>query len=150
MTFALDTNVLVYAEGFGEPEKCRILLTLAATLPVSDVVIPVQALGELYNVLTRKRRVSPDAAKAPIVAWKDSFPTAEPRDADLLAAVDISARHGLQIWDSIILAVASRHGSRLMLTEDMQAGCSWGGVTLANPLDATPHPLPRAYLDHPD
>ena len=51
----LDTNVLAYAEGAGEPQKHGLSLRLVERLvDHPGVVIPAQCLGELFRVLTAK------------------------------------------------------------------------------------------------
>jgi hypothetical protein len=47
----------------------------------------------------------------------------------------------LAIWDAIILAAASEAGCRVLLSEDMQEGFTWGGVTIINPFAFSPHRL---------
>ncbi len=51
MRVALDTNVLAYAEGTNGAEMKEAALRLIQRLPVASMVLPVQALGELFNVL---------------------------------------------------------------------------------------------------
>jgi hypothetical protein len=55
----------------------------------------------------------------------------------MLLAADLAADHQLGIWDSVILATASQAGCRLLLSEDMQDGFTWGGVTVVNPFSET-------------
>lgn len=65
MRVALDTNVLAYAEGVNGIEKRDIVLELVRNLPQEAAVIPVQVLGELFNVLVRKAgRSRADAREA--------------------------------------------------------------------------------------
>ena len=52
MRIALDTNVLVYAEGVGDEARCTAAITLIEQLPAELVLLPAQTLGELYRVLT--------------------------------------------------------------------------------------------------
>jgi predicted nucleic acid-binding protein len=40
----------------------------------------------------------------------------------------------------VILAAAAEAGCRLLVSEDMQAGFTWGGVTIVNPFAAKPDP----------
>lgn len=40
----------------------------------------------------------------------------------------VAIAHGFAIWDAIILAAASEAGCRILLSEDMQDGFTWGGV----------------------
>jgi predicted nucleic acid-binding protein len=59
----------------------------------------------------------------------------------VLAATDLAADHQLTIWDATILAAAAEAGCRLLLSEDMQGGFTWRGVTIVNPFAAIPHAL---------
>ena len=59
MKIALDTNVLAYAEGTnGAPMRDK-ALELIRRLPQGAIVLPVQTLGELFNVLVRKAKRRP-------------------------------------------------------------------------------------------
>lgn len=147
---ALDTNLLVYAEGVApldrdahKPEAVRDLL---ASLPGDDVLVPVQALGELYRVLVGKAGRAPSEVRAAILAWRDSFATLDTSASVMLAAVDLAADHGLSIWDAVMLAAAADARCRLVLSEDMQDGFNWRGLTVASPFADDPHPLLAAAM----
>jgi hypothetical protein len=56
----------------------------------------------------------------------------------MLAAADLAADHRIGIWDAVILTAASASGCRLLLSEDLQDGLTWGGVTVANPFAGAP------------
>jgi predicted nucleic acid-binding protein len=62
-----------------------------------------------------------------------------------LSAIDLAADHKLSIWDAI-LAVAAEAGCRLLLSEDLQQGFTWAGVTVVNPFITPLHPLLMAAL----
>jgi predicted nucleic acid-binding protein len=47
---ALDTNILAYAEGVDGPPMRKIALELVQRLPESTTLLPVQTLGELFNL----------------------------------------------------------------------------------------------------
>jgi predicted nucleic acid-binding protein len=74
---ALDTNVLAYAEGVNDAEKRNIALDLIGDFPQEAIVVPVQALGELFNVLVRKAGRSRAGAGDALLAWRDTFPIIE-------------------------------------------------------------------------
>ncbi len=40
-----------------------------------------------------------------------------------------------------MFGAAAEAGCRLLLSEDLQEGFTWGGVTVVNPFAATVHPL---------
>lgn len=141
MRVALDTNILAYAEGIGDAERHSRALSLISRLDPTSTVLPAQALGELFRVLTSKaKRPLPEARDA-ILSWSDSFPVADSTWSSFQMAFEISAAHQLQIWDALILAVAAEGRCRLLLSEDFQDGFSWNGVTVVNPFAQEPSSL---------
>ena len=64
----------------------------------------------------------------------------------MLSAIDLAADHRLSIWDSVMISVASENDCRLLLSEDLQDGFTWGGVTVTNPFAAQQHPLLASLL----
>ena len=136
MRIALDTNVLAYAEGLNGPEKRAQSLEIMVSFPDDEVVIPLQALGELYAVLTRKGRVEPAVARSAVLQWRDAYLIAETRGQVLLDAMELAVSHRLSFWDAVILAADA--GCRLLLSEDMQEGLTWRDVTVRNPYSSGP------------
>jgi predicted nucleic acid-binding protein len=51
---ALDTNALVYAEGINGAERRDAALDLVRRLPQEMTDIPIQAPGDVFNVLVRR------------------------------------------------------------------------------------------------
>ena len=47
----------------------------------------------------------------------------------------------LHILDALIVAVAAENRCRILLSEDLQAGFTWRGVTVVNPFAAPSSPL---------
>jgi predicted nucleic acid-binding protein len=149
MSIAVDTNILAYAEGINGEARQAEARAVLQRLP-ETAVVPLQALGELFNVLTRRAGWSADRARAAILAWRDSWALAPTSEPAMLSAVDLAADHRLSIWDSVMLSVASEAGCRLLLSEDLQDGFSWGGVTVANPFAVQQHPLLDSLLRDPN
>lgn len=133
MRIALDTNLLAYAEGMGDDVRCNAAVELVAVLPVADVVLPAQTLGELARVLTRKSGMSPSEARIAVLGWADSFATADSTWFAFQSALDLTVDHQLPIWDALILSVAAENHCRILLSEDFQDGFTWRGVTVVNP-----------------
>ena len=73
MRCSLDTNVLVYAEGFGDEVRVSAARHVLERLEPDDVVIPVQCLGELFRVLTTKAGRSRADAQEAVLSWMDSY-----------------------------------------------------------------------------
>lgn len=147
MRVALDTNVLAYAEGVNSGDKRDAALSLIRHLPQDTAIIPAQVLGELFNVLVRKAGRSRSDARAALLGWSDTFQTVETTAETILAAADLATDHQFGIWDALILSVASQASCRLLLSEDMQDGFTWGGVTVVNPFGSSRHPLLEALLE---
>jgi predicted nucleic acid-binding protein len=94
----------------------------------------VQVLAEYYATVTRKL----DPGLPPTVAWDDVSQLMAwrplPSDETLLKrGRDIELRYRLNWWDSLIVAAAQLQGCALLLSEDMQDGADYGGVTVRNP-----------------
>ena len=133
MRVALDTNVLAYAEGINAAQRRGSALDLVQRLPQEATVIPVQVLGELFNVLVRKGGRSRADAREALLGWRDTFPVIETSPEIMLTAVDLATDHQFGIWDAVILSAASQAGCRLLLSEDLQDGFELGGVRFVNP-----------------
>jgi predicted nucleic acid-binding protein len=146
MKVALDTNILAYAEGVNGEERRLQAADLVAALPLAATVVPVQVLGELFHLLTRKVRRPAAEARAAVLAWQDAFAVHPTTTSVLASAMDLSSSHGLASWDAVILAAAADAGCRLLLSEDMQDGFTWRGLTITNPFAAERHPLLQAVL----
>ena len=139
MRIALDTNFLVYAEGVNGADRKAIATQALTGFAAEEIVLPVQALGELFTVLTRKAGWPAEQARAAVLGWHDAFRSVDTSSQVLLEAMELAARHQLSLWDSIMLAAAAQAGCRVLLSEDMQAGFTWRGVTVRNPFMNAPH-----------
>ncbi len=147
MKVALDTNVLVYAEGINDGVKRDIALNLVRKLPRDTVILPAQVLGELFNVLVRKAGKSRADARDAILSWQDSFPVVATTPEAMITATDLATDHSFSIWDAVIFSVAVQAECRLLLSEDLQDGFTWGGVTVVNPFAPSRPALLSALLD---
>lgn len=143
---AVDTNVLAYAEGVNGAQLRKAAIDVMGALPPEQTLIPVQVLGELFALLVRKAKRSRSAARDAVLSWGDSFPLIETSPSVQLAAMDLTVRYQLGPWDALILSAAADAGCRLLLSEDLQEGFTWSGVTIANPFATPRHPLLAAML----
>jgi len=141
MLVSIDSNVLAYAEGTNDAHRQQIAIGILANLPLANTVIPAQVLGELFNVLTRKTRLPAAVARETITKLREMYIVADTSSEALDGAMELASDHAFSIWDAIILAVSASAGCRLLLSEDMQHGFEWRGVTVVNPFHPEPHPL---------
>jgi predicted nucleic acid-binding protein len=142
MKVAIDTNVLVYAEGLNDGAR-----RIAATDLLNDLSVrgglffPVQVMGEFFRVLLRKGGRSKSEAAYLVAFWSDAGQLLPTTPEIFLLAVQLASANNLDIWDAVILAAAITEGCDVLLSEDMHNGFSWSGCTIINPFSAEPHPL---------
>ena len=146
MKVALDTNILAYIEGVGDERRQLQAEWVVGRLGVDSLVLPTQVAGELYNVLRRKKGLNGSDSARIVGRWID-YLGLTPHTPDIFtAALELATEHDKQIWDALILAIAATSGCRLLLSEDMQDGFVYRGVTVANPFAETLHPLLASVL----
>lgn len=85
-------------------------------------------------------------AQRTILRWQEAFEAADTTASVLRRATGLAADHQLRIWDAIVLATAAEAGCELLLTEDMQDGFVWAGVTVVNPFAVPAHRLLMVLL----
>lgn len=133
MRTSLDTNILAYAEGANGAEMRGRALDVIDRLPAEEIVIPVQVLGELFNVLVRKMNRRPARAHEAVLGWRNSYATVDTSESVMSDALELASVHRLSIWDSVVLAAAAEAKCRQLLSEDLQDGFTWRGVRITNP-----------------
>jgi predicted nucleic acid-binding protein len=138
---ALDTNILAYAEGVHGAARKANALDLIQRLPAGAALLPVQTLGELFQLLVRKVNRTPAQARSAILGWRDAFPLIETSETVIVGAAELAATHRFSFWDGVVLASAAEGGCRLLLSEGLQEGFTWNSVTVTNPFGVSPHPL---------
>ncbi len=147
MRIALGTNVLAYAEGVGDEARRRKTHVLLSALPVDNIVLPAQTLGELFRVLTGKNGVARAKARTIVLSWSDAFTVHDSTHSAFLSAFDLAAEMSMRIWDGLILSVAAEARCRILLSEDFQHGFTWRGITVVNPYTDDVHPLIKALIE---
>ena len=132
-----DTNVLVYAIDYRDPEKqtrARALLTDA--IENNTGALSTQVLSEFFTVSTSRRRVPQplSPADARLIVEQISVMPVIGVDLSLVRrAIDTSQRYGISYWDGLIIAAAERAGCTRLISQDLNAGQSYNGVMVVNP-----------------
>jgi len=147
----VDTNVLVYARDPRDAAKqARAADWIEHLWRERTGRTSLQVLSEYYVCLTRKLspRVASDEAwddaKA-LFAWRP-----QPVDEQLLArAREIERRFRLAWWDSMIVGAAQIQDCVVLLTEDLQDGAVFGGVTARSPFTLAAGEPAAAYVVGP-
>jgi predicted nucleic acid-binding protein len=130
----LDTNILVYAQDAGYPDKQRKSREIIARLADSgDGVISTQVMQEFFVAATRKLGVEPLVAKG-ILKTLSVFEVVQVSAALIHEAVDCSILNQLSFWDSLILAAAASAGCSTVFSEDLASDQTILGMRIQNPL----------------
>jgi predicted nucleic acid-binding protein len=98
-----------------------------------DCVLTLQALGEFFHAATRKRIVPRHDAAAQLRDLLAIFRTAAADVEAFRAALEGAERGTRSFWDGVLIATIARAGCDFLLSEDMQDGSHFGGVTILDP-----------------
>jgi predicted nucleic acid-binding protein len=130
----LDTNILVYAFGAKKSTVPELRIAMAEQIVMLGGVVSIQVLNEFVQVCHRKAELSWDQIAGSLEVITDLCERVIPLTIETHeAAVDLSRRHGFNIYDSLILAAAMQAGCTTLYTEDMQHGQTFGKLTIVNP-----------------
>ena len=146
MRVAFDTNFLIYLESrLGEP-RGEIARNLLERIPDSSIILPAQVLGEFVRVSVFKQGRPIPEVRRRLLQWIDGYSVVATTPQIVTQAVDLVETRSISLWDAIVVASAADAGCRILLSEDMQAGFSWAGVTIVNPFSTPPDDLLVALL----
>jgi len=130
----LDTNVVVYAYDDSSPQKHEVARHLLKGGITGKIVISTQVLAEFAATMLHK--VSPPAPADAVMRGLDALTAIRliVPDAELVRrAVQARAAYGIHFYDGMIVAAAERAGCQRILSEDLNAGQEYFGVTVSNP-----------------
>jgi predicted nucleic acid-binding protein len=146
MKVALDSNVMIYSEGLTEDHRNAIAQNVLSAIAPDQLVIPIQSVSEtMYWLIVRAKMPRIEASKR-AQFWLSNYFSQAVTISVMTAAMEVVTTHGLQVFDAIILACAEEAGAQVLLSEDMQHGFRWRGVTIINPFLVEPHPLIKALV----
>ena len=136
------TNVIVYAydssAGAKREQAMRLMNRLWET---RTGILSVQVLQELFVTLTRKvAQPLPLSQARQLVSDLATWPVLAPDSADVLEAIDGTARWQISFWDAMLVTAARKAGANLIWSEDLNDGQQYDGVTVRNPFRAATGP----------
>jgi predicted nucleic acid-binding protein len=128
--FSVDANVLIYCVHAGEPRQHAALEIMERALG-ANCILTLQALGEFFHAVSRKRIRSRAEAALQVRRWLVAFPDpvpSSPRGMD--AAMSESMTGRFAYWDAMLLATAAEAGCTAVISEDMAPGATLGPVRI--------------------
>ncbi len=144
-TVFVDANVFLYADDENDPAKQPRAYAWIDHLWYGGLGrTSLQVLSEYHVNL--KRKAAPDLSTEETWERVERFLLWKPQpvnEAVFRLARQIEQRWRLSWWDSMVVAAAQLQGCAVLLTEDLQDGAVYGGVTVRSPftLDVR-EPLP--------
>lgn len=136
--FFLDTNIFVYAFDSRSPAKAKRAGELIRRAAQSgDGIVSYQVVQEFFNVALRRFAVAMNPSEAeqylltvfrPLLAIHSS-------PALYLGALELTGRHRLSWYDSLIVAAALEGQCEILYSEDLQHGRKIDHLRIENPFD---------------
>lgn len=129
----VDTNIVVYSHALDAGERHTLSVALMKKLSTDGSgVLSTQVLVEFYNITTRKLKMTSEEAETAI-SDLSNWQLHRPTHGDIIKAIQLQRRYQLAWWDAMIVNSAIQTGSRILWSEDMQAGQRFETVTIRNP-----------------
>ncbi len=135
---AVDTNVLVYFVDADDPTKQAQAIALLDKLAqeATPTILPWQVAVEFLSFLRRQQnagKITAADTQRNLQQMETMFPIRLPSQAVLAESVDLSVRHSLSHWDSLLLAACIEAGITTLYSEDLSDGTTYDSVTVVNP-----------------
>lgn len=124
-----DTNVLLYLLSADHAKADRAEEELAR-----GGIVSVQVLNEFASVATRQLKMSIRETREVLAAIRAVCKVVPIIDENHDLGLQVAEKHGLSVYDAMIVASALLAGCKLLLSEDMQDGQRFDGrLELRNP-----------------
>jgi len=130
----VDTNVLLYAVGALVEERDK-RAAARAILERDDLVLSTQVLQEFYVQATRATRPARLAHEKAVelVESLTRYPVVESSVSLVRQALATAARWRISYWDAAVVEAARIGRCPTVLSEDLQSGMNFAGVTVRDP-----------------
>jgi predicted nucleic acid-binding protein len=136
----VDSTTLLYTQDLRDPKKQALSTRWLKTLLRSNrMMVSLQVLNETYAVVRRKPEFAHWRGEVRPFLREMMDWLCAPLTADLLTdAWRIEDAHRTSFWDALLLASANASGCSHFLSEDLNDGQDYGGVTVVNPFRHAP------------
>jgi len=134
--FFLDTNVLVYSFDSSEPDKQATAQELTKkALTGGSGILSWQVVQEFLNVALHRweKPMTPADAERYLNHTLQPLCRIYPDPPLWKAALQIHSSSGYLWYDSLVVASALKSGCKILYSEDLQDGRSFGNLIIRNP-----------------
>ncbi len=129
----LDSNILIYTDDAGAPEKQGRALDLIERCRLEQSgTVSTQVLQEYFVTATKKLKVPPEVARRKTEIF-GRFELVQIELEDILAAIDLHRAHKLSFWDALIVRADLQADCSILFSEDLQTGRRIEGLEIVNP-----------------
>ena len=130
----LDTNIFVYLFDEDAPRKRRIAQRLVRrSVANGSGCISHQVIQETMNVVIGKLGSTPERMRELMDDVLFPLWRVKPTRALYRRSLDVRARYGFAVYDSLIVAAVLDAGCRTLYSEDLQHGQRLEGQTIVDP-----------------
>ena len=130
----VDTNVLIYAHDTDANAKHLAAKSILRELwSERKGALSPQVLQEFYVNVTKKIPHPLSKESARLVVSTYAIWCIETTSVEVLNAFRIEDESRIGFWDALIVASALKSGASRILSEDMNAGQTIGGISIENP-----------------
>ena len=134
----IDTNLWVYLFSDDIEKRraaCELIRDNFKTIHVSS-----QVLGELFNVLTKKKITGLEKAQKIVDRISNDFFVLSIDKEIVKIAITVKLRYGYSYWDSLIIASALKVKARILYSEDLRHNQTIENeLKILNPFITLPH-----------
>lgn len=129
----LDSNILLYAVSNAAAESA-LRLRARELIETNDWGVSVQVLQEFYvNATGKLAKTLPQKETLLFIERIMLCPVVPVTPALFLQAISIRIRFQLSYWDAAIVAAAQQLGCKVLYSEDLNDGQTFGDVQVINP-----------------
>jgi predicted nucleic acid-binding protein len=129
---SFDTNVLIYATDVKAGARHTTARDVVELAKNKNTVLTEQSLVEFVNVAVRKAQIPFADAVLYVRRFLLNFRLILPQPRTIEDVFELMSRHNLSVWDARLLAVCDAYGCDHLLSEDLQDGAQYSGVTVVN------------------
>ncbi len=130
----LDTNIFVYLFDEVAPRKRRVAQRLVRrSVADGSGCISHQVIQETMNVVIGKLGATPERMRQLMDDVLFPLWRVKPTRTLYRRSLDVRARYGFAVYDSLIVAAALEAGCRTLYSEDLQHGQRLEGLTIVDP-----------------